>query len=375
MGNLQMEKMVVPFLSLKDITNSYHDEIHEAVSRVIDSGWYLQGEETTLFESEYARYIGTKFCISCGNGLDALTLMLRAYKELGLLHDGDEIIVPANTYIATILAITENSLTPVLTEPRLDTLQIDPERIEKNITSRTRAVMIVHLYGRLAYTERIGELCKKHDLLLLEDNAQAHGCHYNNQLTGAIGDAAAHSFYPGKNLGALGDAGAVTTNNKELAKTIRSLGNYGSSKKYIFQYQGYNSRIDEIQAAILRVKLRHLDEANTLRQKIASYYYENINNPLITLPSRLSSEENVYHIFPVLCRKRDEFQQYLNNNGIQTVIHYPIPPHLQQCYSEWNHFSFPVTEHIANEELSLPISPALTLEQVTYVTDTVNEFV
>ena len=374
MGKLQMEKMVVPFLSLKDITNSYHDEIHDAVSRVMDSGWYLQGEETTLFESEYADYIGTKYCVTCGNGLDALTLMLRAYKEIGLLHDGDEIIVPANTYIATILAITENNLTPVLIEPCIDTLQINPEYIERNITSRTRAVMIVHLYGRLAYTKLIGEICNKYGLLLLEDNAQAHGCYYKNKHTGAIGNAAAHSFYPGKNLGALGDAGAVTTDNEELARTIRSLGNYGSAEKYIFQYQGYNSRIDEIQAAILRVKLRHLDEANSIRKKIASFYYENISNPLITLPSQLPSEENVYHIFPVLCSKRDTFQKYLADNGIQTVIHYPIPPHQQQCYNVWNKISLPVTEHIANEELSLPISPTMTSEQVAYVTDTVNKF-
>lgn len=374
MGKLQMEKMVVPFLSLKDITNSYHDEIHDAVSRVMDSGWYLQGEETTLFESEYADYIGTKYCVTCGNGLDALTLMLRAYKEIGLLHDGDEIIVPANTYIATILAITENNLIPVLIEPCIDTLQINPEYIERNITSRTRAVMIVHLYGRLAYTKLIGEICNKYGLLLLEDNAQAHGCYYKNKHTGAIGNAAAHSFYPGKNLGALGDAGAVTTDNEELAKTIRSLGNYGSTEKYIFQYQGYNSRIDEIQAAILRVKLRYLDEANSIRKKIASFYYENISNPLITLPSQLPSEENVYHIFPVLCCKRDTFQQYLNKNGIQTVIHYPIPPHQQQCYNVWNKISLPITEHIANEELSLPISPTMTSEQVAYVTDTVNKF-
>lgn len=366
--------MTIPFLSLKDVTSLYRDEIHEAVSSVIDSGWYLRGKEVELFEKEYAKYIGTKYCVSVANGLDALTLILRAYKEKGLLKDGDEVIVPANTYIATILAITENNLKPILIEPRYDTLQIDSSLIEEHITARTRAMMIVHLYGRLAYTEQIEKICKKHGLLLLEDNAQAHGCSYKGKHTGALGDAAAHSFYPGKNLGALGDAGAVTTNDKELTEIIRSLGNYGSSQKYVFPYQGYNSRMDEIQATVLRVKLRHLDEANLKRQKIAAHYYEHINNPLITLPVYLENCNNVYHLFPILCEERDRLQKYLSDNGIETVIHYPIPPHLQKCYSEWKDISLPITERIADEELSLPISPTQTEEQTELVVQYINKF-
>ena len=366
--------MVIPFLSLKDITSLYGNEIHEAVNRVIDSGWYLQGEETSCFETEYARYIGTQHCVSVANGLDALTLMLRAYKEKGALKDGDEVIVPANTYIATILAITENNLKPILIEPSWDTLQINPSLIESKITPRTRAVMTVHLYGRLAYTEQIDEICKKYELLLLEDNAQAQGCTYKDTRTGALGDAAAHSFYPGKNLGALGDAGAVTTNDSELANIIRALGNYGSSHKYVFPYQGRNSRIDEIQAAALRVKLKHLDKDNAHRKQIANHYYNGIRNPLITLPRRAKDAENIYHQFPILCSKRDSLQEHLNEHGIQTVIHYPIPPHKQQCYKEWNTISLPITEQIAQEELSLPISPTLTKEQINYIIRYVNSF-
>lgn len=366
--------MNIPFLSLKDITSLYGKEIHEAVNRVIDSGWYLKGEETSCFETEYARYIGTKHCVSVANGLDALTLMLRAYKEKGALKDGDEVIVPANTYIATILAITENNLKPVLIEPSWDTLQIDPALIEKNITPHTRAVLIVHLYGRLAYTEQIGKICKTHKLLLLEDNAQAQGCTYNNIHTGALGDAAAHSFYPGKNLGALGDAGAVTTNDTELAEIIKALGNYGSSEKYVYPYKGRNSRIDEIQAAVLRVKLRHLDEYNTIRQQIAAYYYDYIVNPIVKLPVRIDNNNNVYHLFPIFCPKRNKLQKYLSDNGIETIIHYPIPPHRQQCYREWNNISLPITGRIADEELSLPISPTLTEEQARYIIKAVNDF-
>lgn len=366
--------MNVSFLSLKDVTSVYHNEIHEAVSRVIDSGWYLRGKETELFETEYAQYIGTDYCVSVANGLDALILMLRAYKEKGILKDGDEVIVPANTYIATILAITENNLKPILVEPRYDTLQIDPSLIEGYITPRTHAIMIVHLYGRLAYTGQIGKICKTHGLLLLEDNAQAHGCSYKGIHTGALGDAAAHSFYPGKNLGALGDAGAVTTNDKELAEIVRALGNYGSSQKYVCPYQGYNSRMDEIQAAILRIKLRYLDEANSKRQKIASHYYEHINNSLITLPAHLEDCNNVYHLFPILCRERDRLQKVLYDNGVETMIHYPIPPHHQQCYKEWNHISLPITERIANEELSLPVSPTQTEEQTAVIVQCINKF-
>ena len=374
MGNQQMEKMVIPFLSLKDITSLHGNEIHEAISRVVDSGWYLQGEAVRNFEEEYAHFIGTQHCVSCANGLDALTLMLRAYIELGRLCKGDEVIVPANTYIATILAITENNLTPILVEPNYETLQINPSLIKAKITERTRAIMLVHLYGRLAYTEEIATLCKKNDLLLFEDNAQAHGCRYNDKRTGSLGDCAAHSFYPGKNLGALGDAGAVTTNDATEAEIIRSLGNYGSSHKYVFPYQGRNSRMDEIQATILSVKLRHLDRDNALRQRIAADYYENINNPNIVLPQRTDNLQNVYHLFPILCEHRDNLQQYLQKAGIQTVIHYPIPPHKQACYKDWNTMQLPITERIAQEELSLPISPTMTTEQVAYVIKVINNY-
>ena len=395
--------MNIPFLSLKDVSAKYADEIHEAVLRVVDSGWYLQGKETEQFEQHYAEYIGTKHCIGCANGLDALIWIFRACIELGVMQPGDEVIVPANTYIATILAITENGLVPVLVEPRIDTLQIDDSLIEERITERTKAICIVHLYGRLAYTEKIGELCKKYNLKLIEDNAQAHGCSApiaNGQLpiaykkTGSLGDAAGHSFYPGKNLGALGDGGAVTTDDDELAAAIRALANYGSQKKYVFKYTGRNSRLDEIQAAVLDVKLRHLDEDTRLRQQIAAYYYDNINNPLIALPKRLPDTENVYHVFPILVKNpslqggagvglcRDCLQAYLAENGVGTVIHYPIPPHLQECYK--NHPSLherdgerlihPITEQIADCELSLPMSPTMTIEQTEEVVRLINEW-
>lgn len=349
--------MRVQFLSLRDITACYSEEIHDAVNRVVDSGWYLQGEENARFESEYASYIGTEYCVGVGNGLDALILIFRAYIEMGLLHTGDEVLVPANTYIATILAITENGLKPLLIEPRYDTLEIDDTRLESCITSRTKALCLVHLYGRNAMTDTIADICKRHNLLLIEDNAQAHGCMYQGKRTGSLGDAAGHSFYPGKNLGALGDGGAVTTNNKDLADCVRVLANYGSQKKYVFKYIGRNSRLDEIHAAVLRVKLRHLDEDNAKRQKIAVRYYESITNPLIHLPLLLPDANNVYHLFPILCEQRDALRTYLIENGVQTLIHYPIPPHKQECYKEWNTIQLPITERIAQEELSLPISP------------------
>ena len=394
--------MNIPFLSLHDVTAKYKDEIHEAVLRVVDSGWYLQGKENELFEQHYAEYIGTKHCIGCANGLDALIWIFRAYIEMGVMQQGDEVIVPANTYIATILAITENGLVPVLVEPRIDTLQIDDSLIEERITERTKAICIVHLYGRLAYTEKIGELCKKYGLKLIEDNAQAHGCAApiaNCQLpiaykkTGSLGDAAGHSFYPGKNLGALGDGGAVTTDDDELAAAIRALANYGSQKKYVFKYTGRNSRLDEIQAAVLDVKLRHLDEDLKARQAIADYYYDHIDNPLIKLPVRLLHENNVYHLFPILVNHpspqgrggeriislRDCLQAYLAENGVGTVIHYPIAPHRQECYANevWNtpQLLLPITEQIADKELSLPISPAMTIEEVENVVGLINSWV
>ena len=531
--------MQVPFLSLKDVTNMHGEEIREAARRVIDSGWYLQGKENELFEQHYAEYIGTKYCIGCANGLDALIWIWRAYIELGVMQPGDEVILPANTYIATHLGITENGLVPVCVEPDPRTLEIDDSLIEAAITPRTKAICIVHLYGRCAMTDKIAELCKKHNLKLVEDNAQAHGCMwrppvppkggettctsmqgegvitsgkagidmadpayypelkkraaemrsnpteaenalwnalcnqqighkirrqhivsqyildfacldcrlaieldggYHNEAdqqqddavrtkhleslgwhvlrftnaevfhdrdavvaqiksaistysspsgdcgagklirTGAIGDAAGHSFYPGKNLGALGDAGAVTTNDPELAAAIRALANYGSQKKYVFKYSGRNSRLDEIQAAILDVKLKYLDEDIKKRQEVAAYYYDHINNPLIELPDRQPDENNVYHLFPIIVKegKRDLLHDYLAEQGIGTVIHYPIAPHKQECYAKevWNipQLSRPITEMIADCELSLPISPCMSQEQIEWVVKCVNQF-
>lgn len=365
---------MIKFLDLKAVTAMHADEISAAVQRVVNGGWYLQGNENKEFTEEYARYIGTRYCVGCGNGLDALTLILRAYKEMGRLHDGDEVIVPANTYIATILAITENNLTPVLVEPRIDTYLIDDRLIERAITSRTRAIMIVHLYGLCAYTERINEIYHNHNLLLIEDNAQAHGCRYNDRLTGSLGNAAAHSFYPGKNLGALGDGGAVTTDDEELANMIGALGNYGSERKYVFKYKGRNSRLDEIQAAVLRVKLKYLDADNALRRNIAMQYIEHIDNPLLTLPSAHYCQQSVHHIFPVLCSERDRLQQHLLNQGIQTMIHYPIPPHRQQCYADIGLLSLPITERIHSDELSLPLNPTLQQEEIERIIEAANSF-
>lgn len=380
--------MNIPFLSLKDVTALHGAEINEAVNRVVNRGWYLQGQENERFEEDFAKYIGTKYCIGCANGLDALIWIFRAYIELGVMQPGDEVIVPANTYIATILAITENGLKPILVEPKLNTLEIDDDRIEEVITPKTKAICIVHLYGRNAYTDKIGSLCKKYNLKLIEDNAQAHGCQTTVssskfqvpssnspfQRTGGIGDAAGHSFYPGKNLGALGDGGAVTTDDEELAKAIRALANYGSQKKYVFKYTGRNSRLDEIQAAVLDVKLKYLDQDNQHRKDMAKLYINGINNPHITLPETLSEEQNVFHLFPILCERRDELQEYLKERGIGTVIHYPIPPHKQECYEDWSTISLPITEQIARQELSLPIGPTISNNEITSIILSVNEF-
>lgn len=386
--------MNIPFLSLKDVTALHGAEINEAVTRVVNNGWYLQGEENKRFEENYAKFIGSKYCIGCANGLDALIWIFRAYIEMGVMQPGDEVIVPANTYIATILAITENGLKPILVEPKLNTLEIDDDLIEAAITPRTKAIAIVHLYGRNAYTDKIGALCKKYNLKLVEDNAQAHGClapidngeliidncHYKR--TGSIGDAAGHSFYPGKNLGALGDGGAVTTNDPELAAAIRALANYGSQKKYVFKYTGRNSRLDEIQAAVLDVKLKYLVEDNAHRKEVAHYYYEHINNPLITLPDLLPDEQNAYHLFPIIVKgkvNRDKLHDYLFENGVGTVIHYPIAPHNQECYAKatWNvsRLSLPITDQIANEELSLPIGPTITKNEVQVVVGLINGYI
>ena len=371
----------IPFLSLKDVTALHGAEINEAVSRVVNGGWYLQGKENEQFEKHYSEFIGTKHTIGCANGLDALIWIFRAYIEMGVMSPGDEVIVPANTYIATILAITENGLIPVLIEPKPNTLEIDDELIEARITSKTKAIAIVHLYGRIAYTDKIGELCKKYNLKLIEDCAQSHGCkYYDGRITGSIGDAAGHSFYPGKNLGALGDGGAVTTNDEELAAAVRALANYGSQKKYVFKYAGRNSRLDEIQAAVLDVKLKYLTEDNAHRKMIAHYYYEHINNPLISLPDLLPDEQNVYHLFPILVKDgmRDALHDYLAEKGVGTVCHYPIAPHKQECYAKelWNNpqLSLPITERLADEELSIPIGPTISMDEVKEVVKLINSF-
>jgi dTDP-4-amino-4,6-dideoxygalactose transaminase len=367
-------KMNVEFLSLQKVTAKHGDEIQEAVRRVVDSGWYLQGKENERFEADYAEYIGTKHAIGCANGLDALIWIFRAYLEMGVLKPGDEVLVPAHTYIASVLALTQNNLVPVLVEPRMDTLQMDDTLMEALITPRTKAILMVHLYGQCSYTERMAELAKKYDLKLVEDNAQAHGCKFNGQKTGSLGDAAGHSFYPGKNLGALGDGGAVTTNDAKLAAVVRSLANYGSSRKYVFEYKGLNSRLDEIQAAVLDVKLKHLDVDNAWRKQVAKYYLENIVHPDIYLPKVADWEAHVFHIFPILTKRRDELQQYLLENGVHSLIHYPIPPHQQACYLEYNSMHLPLTERISAEELSLPIGPVITMEEVRYVVDILNSF-
>ena len=366
---------MIKYLDLKRINDLHGAELREAVNRILDSGWYLKGEATRQFEAHYAEYIGTKHCIGCGNGLDALTLILRAYIEMGMMTVGDEIIVPANTYIASILAISECGLKPVLVEPDIATFQMDDSKIEAAITVCTKAIMIVHLYGVCAYTERIADICRRYDLKLIEDNAQAHGCRFGDQSprTGSLGSAAGHSFYPGKNLGALGDAGAVTTDDDELAAIVRALGNYGSHQKYVHDYRGRNSRIDEFQAAVLDVKLRYLDEDNDRRKAIAHIYINKVENPLLRLP-RFKSRDCVWHIFPILCEQRDELQKFLSGHDVETQIHYPIPPHKQKCYAGWNSLSLPVTELIAAQELSIPCHQAMTQEEADRIVDLLNGF-
>ena len=366
--------MKIPYLELKDVTALHEAEIQQAVAEVVGSGWYLQGRALQQFEQHYADYIGTHFCIGVANGLDALTLTLRAYKEMGLLNEGDEVLVPANTFIATVLAITENRLTPIFVDVDEETLDLNIEALESSITSKTKVLMLVHLYGRCTYNERIKALCETHNLLLIEDNAQAHGCTYEGRMTGSLGHAACHSFYPGKNLGALGDGGAVTTNDEALAQVIRSIANYGFSEKYVATSKGRNSRLDEVQAAVLDVKLRYLDKENQRRMDIARTYYQYIKNEHVRLPKQMDDGNNVYHILPVFTSYRDQLKQYLQEKGIGTLIHYPIPPHLQACYKEYNHLSLLVTERLAQEELSLPLNPTMTDEEVRYVLEAVNTF-
>ncbi len=434
--------MKIDYLDLGAMTAMHGDEIRQAVERVVDSGWYLLGRQTQEFEQLYADYIGTKHCIGCANGLDALTLILRAYMEMGLMKEGDEVIVPANTYIASMIAVTRNGLKAVLVEPDEHTLQMDSSLIEQAITPRTRAVMIVHLYGRCAYTQQIADICRRHDLKLIEDNAHAHGARVETKLTGSLCDAAGHSFYPGKNLGALGDGGAITTDDDRLAEVVRALANYGSSRKYVFPYVGYNSRLDEVQAAVLKVKLKYLDAENDHRRSIAQRYLEGIKNSKIRLPYEgdycltdsevksaevrsaeecsvnthsteiRSTESNVFHVFPIFCEERDHLQQYLAEHGVQTLIHYPIPPHRQECYCKEECYSkeecyineedcssrecydskahdlavadasplvlpamgLPITERIHREELSLPCNPTMTLAQADEIIKLLNEY-
>lgn len=377
----------IKYLDLKAINDQYQPEINEAIAQVLDSGWYLNGNALKQFEEAYAAFIGSEYCIGCGCGLDALKLILMGEIELGRLQKGYEILVPANTYYATILAITSVGLTPVLIDSRMDTLQIDERLIEQHITQKTKALMTVHLYGKLSVTPKILELCRKHQLLLFEDNAQAFACQMqveNSEAsrksihTGNIGDAAAHSFYPGKNLGALGDAGAITTNDRKLAEVIISLRDYGRVNKYEFNYQGLNSRMEELQAAVLCVKLKNpYGEAKDRFQKV-QYYLSKLDKKIVEhcIPKRLYEEEseNVVHVFPFLTEKRDELRDYLSEHQVQTVYHYPIPPHQQSCYPEWNHLSFPVTERIAQQEISLPCNSTLKQGELDRIINLINRF-
>jgi dTDP-4-amino-4,6-dideoxygalactose transaminase len=372
--------MNVPFLDLKAINAQYRNELIEATTRVIDSGWYIRGQEVEQFEKEFADYCGSQYCVGVANGLDALILVLRAWKELGKLKEGDEVIVPANTYIASILAITENRLTPVLVEPDIHTYNIDPNLIEQAITPKTKAILPVHLYGQLAPMPAILDIAKRHQLLVLEDAAQAHGASLGGRKAGNWGDAAGFSFYPGKNLGALGDAGAVTTSDEELAQTIRAISNYGSHKKYENLYQGVNSRLDEMQAALLRVKLKHLDAETQRRRQIAAVYHAGISNEAIELPiqnANLDIENytsHVWHLFVIRTQQREKLQTYLNEQGIQTLIHYPIAPHQQNAYRNWKKQSHPLTEAIHQQLLSLPISSIIKDESQCEVIKTIQDF-
>src|SRR5690606_26406447 len=365
---------MIHFLDLKEVNASVRQELLDACARVFDSGWYITGNEVTSFEAEFARYCGVQHCIGVANGLDALTLTLRAWVEMGRLKEGDEVIVPANTYIASILAITENRLTPVLVEPDVQTYNLCPHKTEAAITNRTRAILPVHLYGQLCDMPALLDIAERYGLLILEDSAQAHGASLGGRRAGSWGDASGFSFYPGKNLGALGDAGAVTTNDPELAEMLRALRNYGSHEKYKNLYKGVNSRLDEMQAAMLRVKLKYLDSQTEHRRQIARIYLEGINNPAITLPQWGASERHVWHLFVVRTVQREALQAHLHEVGVQTLIHYPIPPHHQQAYSEWGGRSLPVTERIHQEVFSLPIGPTLTKDDAERVVKACNTF-
>lgn len=365
---------MIPFLDLKKNNAVYSDEILVGLSEVINSGYYINGPFSRLFEDEYAKYIGSEHCVGVGNGLDALRLIFKALILNDYLKEGDEVIVPINTFIASILSISENNLIPKFIDSNLENFQINSELIEKSITTRTKAIMLVHLYGQCSFTEKIRSIANKYNLLIIEDNAQAHGCVYNNKKTGSLGILAAHSFYPGKNLGAFGDAGAVTSDDEILIKTIRSLSNYGSSEKYYHNFKGFNTRLDEMQAVILRIKLKHLDAEIFQRRRVAKRYSQFIKNQKVILPKVLDFKQHVFHLFPILASNRRSLQEHLKLNGIETLIHYPVPPHHQVCYNEFRTLTFPVTERIHQDELSLPISPTLTNDEVDIIVDAINSW-
>lgn len=365
---------MIKYLDLKRINASFEPQLSKVVQATVASGWYLLGEKVTQFETQFATYCGVKNAVGVANGLDALTLIFKAYLAMGVMKEGDEVIVPANTYIASILAISRSGLKPILCEPDKRTMLLDPNRVETLITSRTRAIMVVHLYGRAMPIDQLKQLALQRQLKIVEDAAQAHGAMINNVRAGALGDAAGFSFYPGKNLGALGDGGAVTTQDKELAQVVRILANYGSQKKYVNRFQGMNSRLDELQAAVLSLKLTRLDADNELRREIAQRYLNEIKNPLVKLPEISDFSQHVFHIFPLRCGRRDELQAYLKAHDIQTMIHYPIPPHQQEAYQEWSDLRFPITESIHQTELSLPLHPMLLAEEVDEVIKWVNRF-
>ena len=363
---------MISFLDLKAVNEQYITEIEKVLHKVIKSGWYILGTEVDLFEKEFAEYCGTDHCIGVANGLDALTIILKAYG----IGEGDEVIVPSNTYIASVLSVSANGADPILVEPDIASYNIDPKKIEEKITSRTKAILAVHLYGQSADMNAINQIAEKYNLKVIEDAAQAHGATYTGKRTGNLGNAAGFSFYPGKNLGALGDAGAITTNDGQLAEKIRALRNYGSHVKYENLYKGVNSRLDEIQAAILRIKLKELDRENERRREIATYYLNHINNSKIILPKIVNRDlsSHVWHLFVVRTKEREKLQSYLREKGIQTLIHYPVPPHKQQAYKEWSNLSYPISEQIHNEELSLPISPVQSIETTRKIVEVINSF-
>lgn len=365
---------MIPYLPLDKINASFEPQITQALHHVTERGWYISGEECNRFETEYAAYIGTTHCIGCGNGYDALWLIFNAYKQAGMLHDGDEVLVPAHTFIASALAVSHNGLTPLFIDTDASTCLTGEKQILEAITPKTRAILLVHLYGQNSYTDRIGEACREKGIIVIEDNAQAHGAKYKDRRTGALGNAAAHSFYPGKNLGALGDGGAITTNDSLIADIIRSLHNYGSKEKYIHTLCGVNSRLDEIQAAVLRIKLRRLDADNNRRRAIAKRYIEEIRNPHITTPTHCNDESHVFHVFPLISPQRDTLQKHLTRQGIQTQIHYPIPPHKQACYTDSADTPCPVAEQLSNQELSIPCHPLLSDNDTTHIIEAVNRF-